>query len=537
MLAERGWWDEPPDLNGIAMTSEIISYLLLETETANDFYSSAPTTIYEALWWGGYFNWYEGDPNVIAFNLRFYADAGGVPGSLIAEYPEAIPTETIALGQGPEGPIYEYHASVSVNIGEGSYWFSVQACDHAFPPQWGRLAAGQVTGSQATFRSEYFAYPDWTPSEQIWGVPLDASQRFYAVPSVPRACCFVDLHCEFLLPVDCLQLGGAWQGPGSTCDPNPCPSVPMACCFPDGHCEQLSQAACAEVGGSSGIGMSCDPNSCPQPAMACCLPDWHCEFITEDACRSEGGNPLGYLSTCDPNPCPSVPMACCFPDGHCEQLSQAACAEGGGSSGIVISCDPNPCPPPSMACCFPDGHCEFTTESVCLSEGGNPLGYPSTCEQTSCPQAGACCNPATGHCMVVTEDLCPPPSVWMGLGTACDPNPCPQPSGACCNPTTGDCTVTTQTGCRYTWHGAGTTCTPNPCQEPVGACCNPTTGNCTVTVQANCSYDWHGAGTTCTPNPCPQPGGAIYYVRSDGSVPASPPYFPTIQAAINYVEP
>ncbi len=241
MLGDRdGWWDEPPDLNGSALMSEINAVYGTETEVANDFYSSAQTTILEAVWWGVYENG-EGEPNVTAFNLRFYSDAGGVPGSIVAEYLESTPTWTIDVGQGPEGArVYEYHASVSADIGVGSYWFSAQACDHAIPPSWFHLAAGQVTGYQSTFRSEAYGYPDWIRIEDLIGVPFDASQRFYTTPPVPGACCFADLHCESLMPVDCSQLGGAYQGPGSTCDPNPCPSLPMACCFPDGRCEQLS---------------------------------------------------------------------------------------------------------------------------------------------------------------------------------------------------------------------------------------------------------------------------------------------------------
>ena len=97
-----GWWDEPPDLNGWAMTSEIISALGVETETANDFYSSSSTTIYEAVWWGEYYIG-EGEPNVTAFNLRFYADAGGVPGSLMAEYLEIYPDGDDRSRAGPRG--------------------------------------------------------------------------------------------------------------------------------------------------------------------------------------------------------------------------------------------------------------------------------------------------------------------------------------------------------------------------------------------------------------------------------------------------
>jgi len=284
--ARDAWWDEPPDLNGLAMTSEIISEFRYESETANDFYSSASVTILEAVWWGEYYS--GGEPDVSAFNLRFYDDSDGTPGSLIAEYLESSQVDAIYIGQGIGGPIYEYHAPVSVDIGVGSYWFSVQACDHVFPPQWGRLAAGQVTGYESVSRSRFLGFPDWTASSQVFGEPLDASQRFIVTPPLPGACCFADLHCESLGDAHCRGLGGAWQGPESICDPNPCPSIPMACCFPDGHCEQLLQAACDEAGGSSGIGTSCDPNPCPQPTGACCF-DGYCAVETEANCLAAGG--------------------------------------------------------------------------------------------------------------------------------------------------------------------------------------------------------------------------------------------------------
>ncbi len=42
----------------------------------------------------------------------------------------------------------------------------------------------------------------------------------------PQACCFADGHCEMQLPNECRALGGAPQGPGESCDPNPCESTP-----------------------------------------------------------------------------------------------------------------------------------------------------------------------------------------------------------------------------------------------------------------------------------------------------------------------
>jgi hypothetical protein len=52
--------------------------------------------------------------------------------------------------------------------------------------------------------------------------------------------------------------------------------------------------------------------------------------------------------------------------------------------------------------------------------------------------------------------------VWQGVGTDCDPNPCPQP-GACCDG--GECSQTLEENCGGVFQGEGTTCDPNPCEE------------------------------------------------------------------------
>ena len=82
---------------------------------------------------------------------------------------------------------------------------------------------------------------------------------------------------------------------------------------------------------------------------------------------------------------------------------------------------------------------------------------------------------------------------------------CGAPTGACCA-LDGTCTETPQANCTGTWLGAGTTCTPNPCPQP-GACCFPD-GHCTSLPEPTCGTQggvFLGPGTTCTQNPCPQP--------------------------------
>ncbi|MBN2445957.1 MAG: thrombospondin type 3 repeat-containing protein, partial [Phycisphaerae bacterium] len=127
----------------------------------------------------------------------------------------------------------------------------------------------------------------------------------------------------------------------------------------------------------------------------------------------------------------------------------------------------------------------------------NDNGIPDDCE-------GACCM-GDGTCILMPEyDCYGIDGSWSGVGTSCEPNPCPQPLGACC--VGGMCTEATEETCVAgggVWQGPFTECDPNPC-PPTGACC--TTGAvCDEMTQADCLVAdglWLGEGTGCDPNPC-----------------------------------
>ncbi len=130
------------------------------------------------------------------------------------------------------------------------------------------------------------------------------------------------------------------------------------------------------------------------------------------------------------------------------------------------------------------------------------LFYP-----TPVPPVGACCDPS-GTCLLACQYDCPPPNLWLGALTSCDPNPCPQPTGACCDHATGDCTITTQENCPFDWLGAGVPCNVETCPPPpppTGACCDHATGDCVVTTQASCPFDWLGPDVPCSVETCPPP--------------------------------
>ncbi len=169
-------WSEPDDPAGNIGSSEVIGAFALETEIANDFFFTTDETISLARWWGGYWN---GSPIATNSNLRFYDDAGCVPGGVVAEWLNVEDNETLV------STYYVYYYELNFPaMANTLYWFSAQFADHAFPPQCGRLATSIETSCPSVFRSVYFAYPDWTPASDVFGAFFEASQEFECGPPV-----------------------------------------------------------------------------------------------------------------------------------------------------------------------------------------------------------------------------------------------------------------------------------------------------------------------------------------------------------------
>jgi len=315
----------------------------------------------------------------------------------------------------------------------------------------------------------------------------------------PGACCFTDLTCQYLTLAQCQGAGGGWLGASMVCDPNPC-AEPQACCFRDDRCTSALASECLVAGGSpGGIGTSCDPNPCPQPE-ACCFGNGHCTILLAMACRVAGGAPQGSGTVCDPNPCPQPPGACCFADFSCQYLLAVECQGAGGTwLGMTTVCDPNPCVP--HACCRQDGRCTYDPDWACIAARGTPQGNGMVCDPNPCPESGACCF-FDSHCSVLTQEACQwAGGMWQGVDTVCDPNPCSL-TGACCFHD-GRCSMITHARCQWnggTWQRIGIPCDPNPCAEVFGACC--VDGACSVLTEAECNAQngsWQGMGTTCGP--------------------------------------
>ncbi|MBD3162146.1 MAG: hypothetical protein GF346_07520, partial [Candidatus Eisenbacteria bacterium] len=337
------FWSQAPDLNGSKISSERIPSLGVETEVANDFSSPTDTRVTRLAWWGGPFEWEEGDPVLTNFNLYFYDDLDCAPGTIIAAYDDVVPTRTSEGDDGLGQPVYRYEAPVSVPIlGGQTYWVVVQADYHGSPPQWGRQQALESGGCATLVRGEYFGYADWVPASQIAGEEWDASQELEIETPTLEACCDDYGFCQMLLADDCIGEGGTPQGEGTDCDPNPCPEPDLqACCFLDGSCFLLIEQDCLDAEGvPQGEGTDCDPNPCEQTGQACCLPGEVCIVWDPQDCSDSGGTPQGEGTDCDPNPCGPEPEACCLADGFCVLYSPSNCTTFGGEpQGQGTVCD------------------------------------------------------------------------------------------------------------------------------------------------------------------------------------------------------
>jgi hypothetical protein len=217
-------WSEPPDLNGLIVTSEVILPYGIDRNIANDFVPTE-SVITHATWWGGYFQTdVPCDPGVPTpgFNLRFYEDAGCLPGSMIADIVITQFAEESVGCQSDLYPLFKWGTDLTVDVVPGNgYWFAAQIKDLVFPPLGGRLSSMDIVGCDSAMWDPLGIGEDfWAPIGDIFGYEIDFSQEFNGDHF--EACCLPDGHCESILTGACIADGGVAQGPGSVCDPNPC---------------------------------------------------------------------------------------------------------------------------------------------------------------------------------------------------------------------------------------------------------------------------------------------------------------------------
>jgi hypothetical protein len=230
-------WSQPPNLDGLILSSEVIADYGLESELADDFNHAWAYPPVLVRWWAGYFsNNGCGDfGSATRWNLRVYEDGGCVPGNLVWEQHGAYSYEYAIYCQGGAYPIFQYEApDFNFNgMHNTRYWFSAQACDHDYPPQVGRLAAAAAFGCESCFRSTFFSFPNWVPATVVFGQEVDASLEFetYGIDGYDSpfgACCLDDQgSCRTVRDsLECVGYGGVWH-PDQRCDGNVCEATPV----------------------------------------------------------------------------------------------------------------------------------------------------------------------------------------------------------------------------------------------------------------------------------------------------------------------
>ncbi len=281
----------------------------------------------------------------------------------------------------------------------------------------------------------------------------------------PGACCIGLLgECQELSGADCLAAGGTFQGPGTSCDPNPC----IAICGP-------GAGGCFEANGTPG----CEDVQCCE--LVCSLDAFCCDVEWDSMCADDA------LVTCA-----TKPQACCFEDGTCQNLLPADCIVGGGAlQGIGSTCTTVTCVNQTGACCFSDGSCQDLLPTPCAAAGGTHQGAGSGCATTVCDVA---CGPGAGSCteangtpgcedvaccnLVCSLDVFCCEVAWDGAcvdeaaeNCSTAPVACCFPSGGCQDLAPGDCAASGGSA-----QGSGTTCGSVVCIPT----CGPGAGDCTV---------------------------------------------------------
>ncbi len=83
-------------------------------------------------------------------------------------------------------------------------------------------------------------------------------------PQQPLGACCDGESCSLVTAADCALAGGAYEGDGTSCAPNPCVEPFGACCDSGGSCSEVTEATCIAAGSTfRGDGSTCGSPGCP----------------------------------------------------------------------------------------------------------------------------------------------------------------------------------------------------------------------------------------------------------------------------------
>ncbi len=180
-------WSQPPDLQGIKCSSELIDIYGLDSRIADDFSLDRETTITKIVFWGGYYNWSGEDPDP-PFNVVFYSHSDHSDCDPMYELAvhECLRTDRTFVGFDDAGYLpYMYVANVEFAVTANTrYWCMVQACDHPYPPLWGRQQSMEDPLCDAQWYL-VLNWPEWIDMWYVVGNPWGASLELRDDPPTP----------------------------------------------------------------------------------------------------------------------------------------------------------------------------------------------------------------------------------------------------------------------------------------------------------------------------------------------------------------
>lgn len=331
--------------------------------TADDFRPQTTGSVTEICWWGAYSKIVSGNvidcqgENPDTFRVRYFNDAGGFPGAVLASFSQTDATLTVMgpviTGEMVAGLVPEYaftatHPSVPVVAGQ-CYWVEISNDTGTCTWSWEVSAQGD----------------DWAMQDGDGVNPPDGYELS-----------------EFLLRdmAFCLNIP---LSVGAPCGPPDNPACPG------------TEDCCAEA--PPGLPPGCNDELCCERVCACdplcCDPlvGWD-EFCATTGLADTG---CGAQLLC--------PQVCSF----CGAATAGDCCSANGTP----SCDDTIC---CNAVCADDPFCcETEWDSVCA---GETAALPAECPTCS----SACGDPAAGDCCAANETPGCSDAVCCGAVCACD---------------------------------------------------------------------------------------------------------------------
>ncbi|MCK4658850.1 MAG: hypothetical protein KAV82_04950 [Phycisphaerae bacterium] len=380
------------------------------------------------------------NPLVVTFPADLDYTTNGDTQGMVDDYSDTC------LGNYDSGPdiIYKLvvtgNVCVDITVTNMSTTYGGIALDNACPPG-NPCMAYDAYGSELSLPNQCLTAGDYYLMIDTWSPNPDDMSFTITITETPvGACCLYDGGCvEDATEEACFDtLGGCRWLEGEPC--TACPALPAndACANAEAIGEGTDYPFDTTCATNDGIGeyttganiWYCYTPTCTGTAtISLCGSSYDTKLAIYADC---GCAPLGTRLAENDDA-----SGICSPQSQIELevvASQQYLIEVGGYSDhagegvLTISCVPDP----EGACCSIAGVCEVKTETECDIEGGVYLGDDTTCDGDPCAQ-GACCF-EDGSCSLMDADGCAAAVgsiAFLGYGTTCIPNPCPQQGNDC----------------------------------------------------------------------------------------------------------